>query len=173
MTLAIPCYPEERIRGLPVHWSTYGDRTILEFEVVFDAGMRREKLGFVFLNDENSETPYQMACEDHGIERVTILILGRILEYCPTSVESFILPLATDPTFHLDGLYILLRREPAAFLQLLHTKETTSTVANKTTRAAAAASKRKCDDDDNNNESHNSIVVQYAPNRGILFYSND
>ena len=42
----------------------------------------------------------QMACEDPGIERLITLIVDRILEYCPTSVESLILPLATDPTFH-------------------------------------------------------------------------
>jgi len=83
----------------------------------------------------------QMACEDPGIERLTTLIVDRILEYCPTSVESLILPLATDPPFHsiLDGLHIAMCKEPAALLQLLHAKETTFTVANKTTTATTTS----------------------------------
>ena len=138
MALMTPCHPNVN-ECLPIHYCAFDSGGIRGFQVVFAAGMRYfpAKLGFVFHNSKDNEgqiynTPYQSTCEDYGSEEVTNEVLNRILECCPSTVrvESLLLSLATNEAFHLDGLYLFLRKDPAAYLQLLHGGHSSSRIIN-------------------------------------------
>ena len=148
-TLMTSCCPEIEnwlpIMYIALHCNFRG------FQVVLEAGMRHyaPKLGFVFykIRDENGDeslgeeglgiTAYRLACARYGTEKVTNEVLDRISQYYPatttTSVGSCLLSLATDDEINLDGLYLFLRREPAALAQLLQTRHNSNSSSSTTT----------------------------------------
>ncbi|OEU09074.1 hypothetical protein FRACYDRAFT_248933 [Fragilariopsis cylindrus CCMP1102] len=126
MTLTIPCKPERGIM-LPIHWAARRDFRI--FKIVIQAGLRYfpEKLAFVFCKGthrnrddgkKRTRTPFRLACNKHGQEKVMNEVLDCIANYCaasasPSTMESSLLMTAvTDESIHLEGLYTLLRKDP-------------------------------------------------------------
>ena len=84
-------------------------------------------LGFVFHISKSNKgrdfaTPYEKACERFVREKVTKIVLDSISDCCPSdvNVDTLLLSLSTDEAFDMDGLYLFLRKDPAAFLMLLH-----------------------------------------------------
>jgi hypothetical protein len=72
-----------------------------------------------------SETAFQRARRKFGHEKVTNKIIDRIMEECSASSSSstdivmessLLMSAVTDESIHLDGLYILVRRDPTAAL---------------------------------------------------------
>ena len=105
-----------------------------------------EKLGFVFAegtqtfegeegeDEVESRTPFQLACEEFNKEEITKIVL-EFVDGCLAVADirtesSFLLEVAADESIHLDGLYILLRKDPAALLRLLQKTETGNTDRN-------------------------------------------
>jgi len=136
MTLALPCDPENG-NCLPIHWSA-GQEGIQLFCSIVKAGIlySPEKFGFVFSDGTHQDingrvfqgTPFQSACKKYGQENVISEVINCITEYyfasssasTSSDIETFLLMSAiTDEAIHIDGLYILLRKDPeAAFLML-------------------------------------------------------
>jgi len=137
----IPCMPENG-NWLPIHWSSEQE-DIRVFIMVLKAGMQHypDKFGFVFgegtHRNSNPEflfqgTPFQRACKKYGQEKVINEVINCIKEYCAAfmssssststsatnnSMETSLLMSAiTDELIHMDGLYILLRKDPEAAL---------------------------------------------------------
>jgi len=132
---------------LPMHWS-WARKDLEEFNSILKAGLQYfpKKFGYVFCegthNEQGDETkvfsgsPFQLACMVFGQEKVLNEVVNRIAEYCSTTatctrtttnteMSLLIMSAVTDESIHLDGLYILLRRDPTAALlglqqQLLH-----------------------------------------------------
>jgi len=198
-TLGTPCLtwtnpdPDStRTRSLmlPIHFAAIMGE-FRRFQVILEAGMRHypEKLGFVFHVNECGETPYDMGCKRFGNDIVTTLILDRLLSSeccscCPdnniSSAESLLLSLSTDDAVHLDGLYFFLRREPAAFLQLLQTGDTINSSSSSSSSSSKNASntdnnerkrkrgkKKDSHDDDCDDDDHDPAVVELGTSRKV------
>jgi len=125
VALMTPCYANAS--HLPIHYST-DSQEIRLFLLVLDAGMRHypTKLGFAFTEGKPEDStnsyrsiPYHDACEQFGEEVVKREVLDRIMNCPKTNTEQFLLSAAVDEAINLDGLYILVRREPAALQRLL------------------------------------------------------
>jgi hypothetical protein len=137
MALTMPCKPKNG-NWLPIHYSAFRSfYSMQRFISVLNAGLQYfpEKLGFVFSKctqridegyideGEFSATPFQFLQYKYGHERATDVVVDRIAEYCcpasstsDTTNASLLMSVVTDKSIHLDGLYILLRRDPAAAL---------------------------------------------------------
>ena len=123
VALMTPCFDTNSY--LPIHYST-DCQDIQSFLLALDAGMRHNptKLGFAFTEgkDEDVDTreiPYHKACNKFGEEKVRREVLDRIMKCPETNTDRFLLSAAVDEAINLDGLYILVRREPAALQRLL------------------------------------------------------
>jgi hypothetical protein len=93
-----------------------------------------EKLGYVFCEGTERDradktkiiangTAFKLACNIFGQEVVTNEVTNCMMIYCvaattsPSTMKSSLLMLTvTDESIHLDGLYILLRKDPIAAL---------------------------------------------------------
>ena len=137
VSLSLPCYPESG-NMLPIHSSTiYED--ILVFSMLLKVGMQYypDKFGFVFsegIHLNNGQmfqgTAFQQACKNYGREKVINEVINCVTEYCSSALvstststtttkiteTSLLLSTIPDKTIHIDGLYILLRKDPAAAL---------------------------------------------------------
>ena len=141
VTLSLPCRPKSG-NMVPIHWST-AKEGIGAFNLVLKMGMQHypEKFGFVFsegtvqYNDGKFHhwTPFQQACYNYGQENVINEVINRITEYSTsafTSIStsannvetSLLMSAITNETIHIDGLYILLRRDPVSTLMRLQQK---------------------------------------------------
>lgn len=113
----------EGVTWLPIHWVTRNTE-IHGFLSVFEAGLLHypEKLGFVFHLGQNGRkmrsTAYGRACKKYGEESVRKEILDRFIQHPTTKKDSILLSVAADEEIALDGLYLLLRRDPAAVLRM-------------------------------------------------------
>jgi len=174
---------------LPIHWSSEQE-DIRVFIMVLKAGMQHypDKFGFVFgegtHRNSNPEflfqgTPFQRACKKYGQEKVINEVINCIKEYCAAfmssssststsatnnSMETSLLMSAiTDELIHMDGLYILLRKDPEAALLRLqqHFREVggdeqTGTDTSIGTCANANTNTNTVTVNNNNNSSNNS-----------------
>lgn len=96
MSLSMPCRPTNG-DCLPIHWSTIGKFI----------GTNVTRL--------SSGTAFQVAHNRFGHEKVTNEVIDRIS--ADTDMESSLLISAViDQSIHLDGLYILMHRDPTAAL---------------------------------------------------------
>ena len=110
--------------SLPIHHAANWGKDISVFRTVFEAGMQHfpTKIGFLFHKDEHGRTSYQIACKKYGNEQVEKILDGVALNTTTTAtttkeqhdiVVKSLMFAATEEIVHLDGLYILLRREPS------------------------------------------------------------
>ena len=110
--------------SLPIHHAANCGKDISIFRTVFEAGMQHypTKIGFLFHKDEHGRTSYQVACKKYGNEQVEEILDGVALNTTTTAtttkeqhdiVVKSLMFAATEEIVHLDGLYILLRREPS------------------------------------------------------------
>ena len=167
--LAMPCNPENGT-WLPIHFSTEEEFIDEQFIPVLEAGMKYfpEKLGFVFCEgtqtlegedsgdepDVVSGTPFQLACERFGREKVAELVedcIDGCFAAATIRTESLLLSIAADDSFHLDGLYTLLRKDPAAVSRLLQNNNNEGETGN---------------NDSDNNRDDDAVTVGGTGTRG-------
>jgi len=108
------------------HTSTYC--TIEAFKIELEAGLRHfpRKFGFLFHKDNSGMTPFKYACDNYGEEATKDIVdsffIAAQKEFSsvtkPWSMDVF-LSAISDEKFDLDGLYSVLRRDPAMLQQLL------------------------------------------------------
>jgi len=184
-----------------------------EFNSILKAGLQYfpKKFGYVFCegthNEQGDETkvfsgsPFQLACMVFGQEKVLNEVVNRIAEYCSTTatctrtttnteMSLLIMSAVTDESIHLDGLYILLRRDPTAALlglqqQLLHlvgkgqtsidtdTDTDTNTTSNNSNTNAATSNSTSTSSNTtiaaSSTDSHNNNNIDddtHSPSRG-------
>ena len=108
------------VEQLLLHRITSWDK-IQGFEMVLDAGMRHfpTKIGLLFHKDSDGETPFQKSCGKYGkVETMKAIennCLGKNHDNYYSERNNIIrsiLCAAVDENIHLDGIYILLRRQP-------------------------------------------------------------
>jgi hypothetical protein len=197
---------------LPMHWS-WARKDLEEFNSILKAGLQYfpKKFGYVFCegthNEQGDETkvfsgsPFQLACMVFGQEKVLNEVVNRIAEYCSTTatctrtttnteMSLLIMSAVTDESIHLDGLYILLRRDPTAALlglqqQLLHlvgkgqtsidtdTDTDTNTTSNNSNTNAATSNSTSTSSNTtiaaSSTDSHNNNNIDddtHSPSRG-------
>ncbi|MGK3760602.1 MAG: hypothetical protein ACI8RD_012919, partial [Bacillariaceae sp.] len=196
----------------PMHWS-WARKDLEEFNSILKAGLQYfpKKFGYVFCegthNEQGDETkvfsgsPFQLACMVFGQEKVLNEVVNRIAEYCSTTatctrtttnteMSLLIMSAVTDESIHLDGLYILLRRDPTAALlglqqQLLHlvgkgqtsidtdTDTDTNTTSNNSNTNAATSNSTSTSSNTtiaaSSTDSHNNNNIDddtHSPSRG-------
>ena len=138
------CGPTSRGGSLPIHHAANWGKDISVFRTVFEAGMQYfpTKIGFLFHKDEHGRTSYQVACKKYGNEQVDKILDGVALNTTTTTtttattatatatreqhdiVVKTLVFAATEERVHLDGVYIMLRREPSVLHCLTVTRRT-------------------------------------------------
>jgi len=151
--------------SLPIHHAANCGKDISIFRTVFEAGMQHypTKIGFLFHKDEHGRTSYQVACKKYGNEQVEEILDGVALNTTTTAtttkeqhdiVVKSLMFAATEEIVHLDGLYILLRREPSVLHCCVFERATRRTI------------KKEKDDD----EKRNSQKRKVKDNNGSPFW---
>lgn len=156
-------------------WLTLHDAaqcsSIHGFHSVLEAGIRyfslEEGIGLLFQKDKDGSTPFESACLRHGKETVS-KILDIVLMECTTQnnlhdrIVDVIVFLALKNDVSVDGIYIMLRREPEILKQLM----LSMTIATKTTG--------EFKDGENNNENSNingkcaDATMSSKENNGVI-----
>lgn len=110
---------------LPLHHVAYST-SIGGFRVVFKAGIhyfpKKKGIGLLFRKDRDGDTPFQLACEEHGIEEAMKVIESALADCSPDkpySTAHALVSATIDEKIDLDGVYFLLRREPDVLQTLL------------------------------------------------------
>jgi len=150
--------------SLPIHHAANWGKDISVFRTVFEAGMQHfpTKIGFLFHKDEHGRTSYQIACKKYGNEQVEKILDGVALNTTTTNttttattkerhdtVLKTLVFAATEERVHLDGVYILLRREPSVLHCCVFKTATRRTI--------------KIDDDDDDDDKRNSQKRKGCP----------
>jgi len=93
--------------------------------MVFKAGMtyfpKKKGISLLFHKDNHGDTPFQLACEKYGKEKV-IEVIENVLADCsntPYNTAHALISAAIDDDIDLDGVFFLLRREPDVLQKLL------------------------------------------------------
>jgi hypothetical protein len=101
------------------------------FQIVFELGALHfpTEMGFLFHLDKNDGyNPFDRACYEFGTEKVTkiiedVLVTGNHYDDevesdgdCDNIILKALIYAATNSTVHLDGVYLLLRRDPGPLL---------------------------------------------------------
>lgn len=91
--------------------------TIRGFKHVFEAGIRYypRKKGITLLFDRRvGKTPFQVACENFGHEKVMEVVEGTLAHYntSPLNIKEAVLSAAIDENIDPECVYFLLRRQP-------------------------------------------------------------
>ena len=114
---------------LPIHCAThpcYNCTYIHRFQTIFEAGMRHfpAEIGLLFHKNRYDNTPYQMACQKFGNEKVKQIIddVLNIQENDIDTINSLIYAATNDGIRFgcFDGVYFLLRREPSVLQTAVH-----------------------------------------------------
>ena len=107
--------------------------SIQAFRVVFEAGIRyfpkKKGISILFSKDEDDDTPFQDACNNHGREKVVKIIEDTLTYYhsdTPLNIADALLSAAIDDSIHLDCVYFLLRRQPDVLQKMLSAKAETA-----------------------------------------------
>ena len=107
--------------------------SIQAFRVVFEAGIRyfpkKKGISILFSKDEDDDTPFQDACNNHGREKVVKIIEDTLTYYhsdTPLNIADTLLSAAVDDDIHLDCVYFLLRRQPDVLQKMLSAKAETA-----------------------------------------------
>jgi hypothetical protein len=115
------------------------------FQIVFEYGIlyypTKKGINLLFrkgnILNYRGETPFQRACEHHGVDEVTKVVEDTLIRHTytsadnnasPLNIEDAILTAAIDQNIHLDCVYFLMRRQPD-ILQKLLSSTTTAAVA--------------------------------------------
>merc|ERR1712046_387442 len=89
--------------------------------VVLEAGLRSlpdggvgraEGIQLVFRKNKRGNTPYKLACEQHGKEAVHKVLEEALCQQEQQREETLIVEAAVDDCTDLDGVFYFLRRRP-------------------------------------------------------------
>ena len=137
------CGPTSRGGSLPIHHAANWGKDISVFRTVFEAGMQHfpTKIGFLFHKDEHGRTSYQVACKKYGNEQVDKILDGVALNTTAAAaatataireqhdiVVKTLVFAATEERVHLDGVYMMLRRDPSVLHYCVFKKKTRHTI---------------------------------------------
>ena len=114
--------------SFPMHYATYSIKEIRGFRIVFEVGIQHFpiQIGFLFHKNEIGHTPFRLACDQYGEEKVINILddgLDNLMIRDHTNnndqhnnsirLLKSLINGAADEMVDLDCVYILLRREPA------------------------------------------------------------
>ena len=114
--------PSSEYGSLPIHYAIHS-ADIHGFLRVFDAGMQHypTKIGGLFHKNSRGETPFQLACEKYGNEKVEKILDDVLLLLLSSNHNNLLLKTlicaAKDKRVHMESVYILVRGEPGVLLQ--------------------------------------------------------
>ena len=145
------------LERLPLHYATSYCTEIRGFRAVLEVGVGHFpiEMGFLFRKDKYGETPFWMACYKYGkgvVKKIVddIILNSRIRTNYTDTVDA-LLYAGTEERVDLDGVYILLRREPSV-LQAAGSKMMRSD--------KASHRKRKYEYDENENENKKKEIAR-------------
>ena len=103
---------------LALHRSVTNFEEFGVFPIVLELGLKHfpTKLGFLFRMNNDGLTPYAMACEKYGKEKVTNIVESLLfandgVTTQSKSLGSMLISLATDRTVHVEAIYTVLQRD--------------------------------------------------------------
>ena len=110
-------YADDSDEKLPLHHAAHST-SIGGFRVVLKAGIhyfpKKKGIGLLFRKNGDGDTPFQLACEEHGKEEVMEVIESALADCSdnPCNIAHALISATVDEKIDLDGVYFLLRREP-------------------------------------------------------------
>jgi hypothetical protein len=162
----------DRSGDLPLH-DTAPSTCIRGFQLVFEYGIRyfpkKKGINILFRKNNNSKTPFQLACENFGYEEVMKVVEDTLIRYSdtPINITEALIMSAIDENIHLDCVYFLLRRDPDVLHKLLSSSTTTTTTTSVAAHAVAAGT------NNNNNNSNNLKLKLRKRKRGSKIMESD
>jgi hypothetical protein len=113
-----------RYRDLPLQCAAWNS-SIRGFRSTFDAVIRyfpkKKGISLLFTKESTSKTPFQIACKNHGNDKILEVVEGTLIRYSsdtPINIVETLVIAAIDTKIHLDCVYFLLRRQPDVLVQL-------------------------------------------------------
>ena len=104
-----------------------------DLRMVFESGMQYfpTRIGGMFHRDSHGRTPFQIACNKHGKEKVKTIIDDALNNSSHQKIDvettkKALVYAATERGVDLDGVYFLLRRESTLLLARAKTTTTTA-----------------------------------------------
>merc|ERR1712007_246664 len=109
----------------PLHYAS-SNSSFQGFRSVFDFGIRyfpsKRGISLLFQKDDYGATPFQVACNKFKQNEVKEAVEGTLARYsttAPINNAHVLMLAATNERIHLDGVYVVLRRQPDVLTRMI------------------------------------------------------
>jgi hypothetical protein len=144
---------------LGLHYAAKNCNSIRGFQLLFEYGIcyypKKIGISLLFQEDNDGDTPFQLACHTHGRNEVMkvvedILLLYDSSDSTPLNIAEALITAAIDDYVHLDCVFFLIRRQPDILQEMDKNNVDNLSKTKKTypEKRKRKEKKKKDDDDD-------------------------